>query len=725
MRKNTLLLLLTLFITNLVFTQAPQGFKYQAAVRDSNGDLITNQAISVKVNILQTSASGNIVYSEEHAVESNSNGLVNLTIGNGSVLSGDFSTISWGNDDFFVQIMIDPEGGTNYIELGTSQLLSVPYSLYSEKSGEVGQYNSDTLFVVKDNQGNVVFAVFPDGAKVYVNEKDLKGPIGGFAVSGRNNTKGEYEVMRVTPDSARFYINEQAKGPIGGFAVSGRNNTKGTINDIFLTNQDSTRIYFRENAKGPIGGFAVSGRNNTKQGLDQYFNVSGSSTADTINPSQPMVLWYPKKEAFLTGRVLIESSDSVGTNSLASGFESKSIGNYSQALGHKARSFGSYSTSIGNLVNAEGLGALAAGRRSIAAGDYSVALGGVPEEAPSQTLAKGKASLAIGSESKAMSNYSIAMGDSTLADSIYAMAIGKNTVASGFASLAMGYHTMASGNYSTSLGNRTNALGKYSMAVGHSTQSGGNAALAMGRETYANGDYSMAIGDEATAEGIGSMALGIQSQATGASSFSFGQAVYATNDYAFAAGLNTTASGFGSRAMGPFLEVSGENSYGITLGTTGSVQEVTQPNTMAILLGNVGIGTNNPEYKLEVVGSINITGDYLTNGIKAKTADFVFDKDYTLESIEEHAAFMWRNKHLPAVKSQEQLKEQGVYSMSERREQILEELEKAHIYIEQLNNKIKKLEKQNKQKDQTINQQNTKLEQLNKKVNKILNKLEN
>ncbi len=66
-----------------------------------------------------------------------------------------------------------------------------------------------------------------------------------------------------------------------------------------------------------------------------------------------------------------------------------------------------------------------------------------------------------------------------------------------------------------------------------------------------------------------------------------------------------------------------------------------------------------------------------------------------METIEEHSDFMWNNKHLPALKSADEIKSGGSYDISERREQMLEELEKAHIYIEQLNNHIKELEKRN------------------------------
>jgi hypothetical protein len=372
---------------------------------------------------------------------------------------------------------------------------------------------------------------------------------------------------------------------------------------------------------------------------------------------------------------------------------------------------------MGFNTKAYGRASLSAGVRCVANGDNSIALGGVPPFAASQTVAQGRASLSIGSETKALKAYSIAIGDSTIADSVYAMAIGKNTIAGGFASLAMGYHTNAGGDYSTSLGNRTNAIGKYSLAVGHSSVTQGVAALAMGREAYANGHYSMAIGDHATADGNGAVALGLNSQATGNSSFSFGDDVFAKNDLAFAVGMKTTATGYGSRAMGPNLTVTGENSFGITLGPSVSTLEVGQNNTMAIMQGKVGIGTTTPSFKLDVAGDVNTEGDYLSGG--AKTADYVFEEDYELESIEEHAEFMWKEKHLPAVKSQAEIDAQGSYSMSERREEILEEVEKAHIYIEQLNERIKELRKENQLKDEQIAVQKSRidnLEQSNKKL---------
>jgi len=117
--------------------QSPQAFKYQAVVRNDQGEPLQNQLIDIKISILKGSETGEIAYSEVHTSTTSEGGLITLNIGEGSQLSGGFSGIDWGESDHFVKIEIDPEPGKTggYIHMGTSQLLSVPYSLHSDKAG--------------------------------------------------------------------------------------------------------------------------------------------------------------------------------------------------------------------------------------------------------------------------------------------------------------------------------------------------------------------------------------------------------------------------------------------------------------------------------------------------------------------------------------------------------------------------------------------------------------
>jgi len=106
----------------------------------------------------------------------------------------------------------------------------------------------------------------------------------------------------------------------------------------------------------------------------------------------------------------------------------------------------------------------------------------------------------------------------------------------------------------------------------------------------------------------------------------------------------------------------------------------------AIISDNLGIGTDTPSGTLDVNGAIYQRGGELH-------ADYVFEDDYQLESIEEHSEFMWKNKHLKSIsKIEKDASGKEVIEIGSHRRGILEELEKAHVYIEQLHRRIKVLE---------------------------------
>lgn len=133
--KKSILFLSFLFLVGFVMCQAPEKMSYQSVIRGTNNALITNQNVRVKISILQGTITGSAVYVEDHTTSTNSNGLVSLSIGGGTLISGNFSTINWENGPYFVKMEADPTGGTNYTVSGTSQLLSVPYALYAKTSG--------------------------------------------------------------------------------------------------------------------------------------------------------------------------------------------------------------------------------------------------------------------------------------------------------------------------------------------------------------------------------------------------------------------------------------------------------------------------------------------------------------------------------------------------------------------------------------------------------------
>ena len=124
-----LLLVLSVFSN----AQVPQGISYQAIAQNNLGLPVINTAIGIKIDILNESATGTVLYTETHAKTTSLFGLYNLVIGQGAATFGTFSNINWVNGQKFFSISIDLAGGNNYALVGTTQLLSVPYALCAGK----------------------------------------------------------------------------------------------------------------------------------------------------------------------------------------------------------------------------------------------------------------------------------------------------------------------------------------------------------------------------------------------------------------------------------------------------------------------------------------------------------------------------------------------------------------------------------------------------------------
>jgi hypothetical protein len=143
--------LLALVITLITFAQAPQGFNYQATVRNNAGELIVNQNVNFKFNIMLNSATSLPVFSETHMAPTDDLGQVNLVIGQGTATTGSFSTINWGTGNYYLGIELNT--GSGYIAMGTTQLLSVPYALYANSSGNSQATTPNLASVLAVNNG--------------------------------------------------------------------------------------------------------------------------------------------------------------------------------------------------------------------------------------------------------------------------------------------------------------------------------------------------------------------------------------------------------------------------------------------------------------------------------------------------------------------------------------------------------------------------------------------
>ncbi len=168
--------------TNYASAQAPQALNYQAVARDAGGTILSSQSASVRYTIHDVNASGTILYQETQSITTNQFGLFTASIGNGTVVTGNFSTIDWSLNAKYLQVELDL--GAGYADMGTSQLLSVPYALFAA-SGNQGPQG------IQGPPGN-------DGAQ------GIQGPPGSANITGTTNYVVKFTSATVGGNSQIF-----------------------------------------------------------------------------------------------------------------------------------------------------------------------------------------------------------------------------------------------------------------------------------------------------------------------------------------------------------------------------------------------------------------------------------------------------------------------------------------------------------------------------------------
>jgi hypothetical protein len=147
--KRLFTIIAAILFAAILWAQSPQKMSYQAVIRNSSDQLVTNHVIGMRISILQGSSSGTVVYTETQTPTTNANGLVSIEIGGGA----GFDAINWANYTFFIKTETDPLGGTSYTITGTSQILSVPYALHAKT---VASYpETDPVFVTWNKSSGI------------------------------------------------------------------------------------------------------------------------------------------------------------------------------------------------------------------------------------------------------------------------------------------------------------------------------------------------------------------------------------------------------------------------------------------------------------------------------------------------------------------------------------------------------------------------------------------
>lgn len=204
----------------LTLAQAPQQFSFQGVARQADGKIAGNATVSIRITIHSETAAGASVYQETHTTQANASGIFNIQIGGGAVVSGKFSDISWKTFPYFLQLEMDPLGGTTYTDLGTTQMLSVPYAMHAT---EATKWNDGYPVVQRMIPGP---DIDPNDPNVQ-NDPDLKKyllptigedasliwyPMKGAFRAGDPGSSGKWEDAAIGTNSVAFGINNLADG---------------------------------------------------------------------------------------------------------------------------------------------------------------------------------------------------------------------------------------------------------------------------------------------------------------------------------------------------------------------------------------------------------------------------------------------------------------------------------------------------------------------------------
>jgi hypothetical protein len=206
---------------------------YQAVIRNASNALVTSTPVGMRISVLQGSPTGTAVYVETQTPSTNANGLVSLEIGTGTIITGTFAGINWATGPYFIKTETDPTGGTAYTIVGTNELMSVPYALFSA-NGTPG-------------------AVGATGAAGTNGAVGATGPQGPIGLTGSTGTVGATGAQGLT-GLAGATGTVGATGPQGPIGLTGSTGTVGATGAQGLTGlAGATGTVGATGPQGPIG----------------------------------------------------------------------------------------------------------------------------------------------------------------------------------------------------------------------------------------------------------------------------------------------------------------------------------------------------------------------------------------------------------------------------------------------------------------------------------------
>lgn len=294
--------LLFLVISHMAFSQAPEKMSYQAVIRDSTNNIVSNQSVNIRISILRGSPTGNTVYSETHSKATNFNGLISLEIGEGSNKIGSIGSIQWDKDQYFIQTETDPYGGNSYLLNGVNQILSVAYALHSNTADSLigGGLGPQGPIGLTGPQGPIGLTG-PQGLKGDTGVAGPQGPIGLTGPQGAMGLLPNGTAAGNTPywDGSQWVVNNSnIHNNSGGIGINTSTPDASAQLDIVSTTKGflpprMTTVQ-RDSISSPAAGLVIY--NTTSNCLNFYAGSTWHETCGTIIP--PSIANYPPGSVF-------------------------------------------------------------------------------------------------------------------------------------------------------------------------------------------------------------------------------------------------------------------------------------------------------------------------------------------------------------------------------------------------------------------------------------------
>ncbi|MDB5198496.1 MAG: Legionella vir region protein [Chitinophagaceae bacterium] len=285
--KKFFFLLTILFCAVLSFAQhVPQGMKYQAVARNLSGNVLVNQSITLKINLLTQDNMGSVIYySETHAVTTNQLGLFSLTIGEGKIEKGKFADIPWSTADIWMQVAIKDKGQSDFMTISNSKLLAVPYAFHAGTAAKLSDDNATSTSESAVTTTSTTSSSTNTTSTSPSANWSLKGNVGSNPAKDKLGTGDFVDLLLVTNNTERIRILANGNVVVANDLTVNKNVTLNTVSGTTTDINGLTHLKnIAQSNTITDGALVVDGGVGIAKNLNVGGNlkVNGSSTLNSL-----------------------------------------------------------------------------------------------------------------------------------------------------------------------------------------------------------------------------------------------------------------------------------------------------------------------------------------------------------------------------------------------------------------------------------------------------------